>query len=79
NINEFNSPRELRIVLNQYIHEYNTYRPHSSLKANARLKSIMTSVTKKLLKHHGKEDNLQNFFRVLTKGSIINFRLVTLN
>lgn len=30
-ISEFNSPRELRIALNQYIHEYNTYRPHSSL------------------------------------------------
>ena len=30
-INEFNSPRELRIAINQYIHEYNTYRPHSSL------------------------------------------------
>jgi putative transposase len=30
-INEFNSPRELRIALNQYIHEYNTYRPHSSI------------------------------------------------
>lgn len=30
-INEFNSPRELRIALNQYIQEYNTYRPHSSI------------------------------------------------
>ena len=30
-INEFNSPRELRIAINQYIGEYNTYRPHSSL------------------------------------------------
>ncbi len=30
-INEFDSPRELRIALNQYIHEYNTYRPHSSI------------------------------------------------
>ncbi|WP_207642458.1 integrase core domain-containing protein [Thermincola ferriacetica] len=30
-MNEFNSPRELRIVLNQYIHEYNTYRPHFSI------------------------------------------------
>ncbi len=30
-INEFNSPRELRIAINQYIEEYNTYRPHSSL------------------------------------------------
>lgn len=30
-IHEFQNPRELRIALNQYIHEYNTYRPHSSL------------------------------------------------
>ena len=30
-INEFNSPRELRIAINQYIHEDNTYLPHSSL------------------------------------------------
>jgi len=30
-INEFNSPRQLRIALNQYIQEYNTYRPHSSI------------------------------------------------
>ena len=30
-INEFDSPRELRISLNHYIHEYNTYRPHSSI------------------------------------------------
>lgn len=30
-INEFNSPREMRIAINQYIEEYNTYRPHSSL------------------------------------------------
>jgi len=30
-INEFNSPRELRIALNQYILVYNTYRPHSSI------------------------------------------------
>ena len=30
-INEFNTPRELRIALNRYIHEYNTYRPHSSI------------------------------------------------
>lgn len=30
-INEFDSPRELRIALNKYIHEYNTYRPHSSI------------------------------------------------
>lgn len=30
-INEFNSPQELRITLNQYIQEYNTYRPHSSI------------------------------------------------
>ncbi|HBV98638.1 MAG TPA: hypothetical protein DEF36_16595 [Desulfotomaculum sp.] len=28
---EFNSPRELRIALNQYIHEYNTDRPQSSI------------------------------------------------
>lgn len=30
-INEFDTPRELKIALNQYIHEYNTYRPHSSI------------------------------------------------
>ncbi len=30
-INEFNSPRELRIAVTKYIHEYNTYRPHSSI------------------------------------------------
>jgi putative transposase len=30
-INEFNSPRELRIALNRYIHEYNSYRPHSAI------------------------------------------------
>ena len=30
-INEFHSPRELRIALNEYIHTYNTYRPHSSI------------------------------------------------
>ncbi|OPX83506.1 MAG: IS2 transposase TnpB [Pelotomaculum sp. PtaB.Bin104] len=30
-INEFNSPRELRIALNRYIHEYNTFRPHSAI------------------------------------------------
>lgn len=29
--NEFESPRELRTSINQYIHEYNTYRPHSSI------------------------------------------------
>lgn len=29
--NEFASPKELRISINQYIHEYNTYRPHSSI------------------------------------------------
>ncbi len=33
-INEFDTPRELRIALNQYIHEYNTYRPHSSIGGN---------------------------------------------
>ena len=30
-INEFDTPRELRIALNRYIYEYNTYRPHSSI------------------------------------------------
>lgn len=30
-VNEFESPRDLRKALNQYIHEYNTYRPHTSL------------------------------------------------
>lgn len=30
-IHEFGNPRELRIALNHYIHEYNTYRPHSSI------------------------------------------------
>lgn len=29
--NEFASPRELRMSINHYIHEYNTYRPHSSI------------------------------------------------
>ncbi len=30
-INEFDSPRELRKAINKYIHEYNNYRPHSSI------------------------------------------------
>jgi putative transposase len=30
-INEFENPRELRIAINQYIYEYNTYRPHSAI------------------------------------------------
>jgi putative transposase len=30
-INEFETPRDLRKALNQYIQEYNTYRPHTSL------------------------------------------------
>ena len=30
-INEFNSPRSLRLGLKNYINEYNTYRPHSSI------------------------------------------------
>lgn len=30
-INEFETPRELRKSVNSYIHEYNTYRPHSSI------------------------------------------------
>ena len=30
-INEFETPRELRKAINSYIHEYNTYRPHSSI------------------------------------------------
>ena len=30
-INEFETPRELRKAINGYIHEYNTYRPHSSI------------------------------------------------
>jgi putative transposase len=30
--NEFNSPRELRSSINSYINEYNTYRPHSSIR-----------------------------------------------
>jgi putative transposase len=30
-INEFDSPHELRRSLNQYMNEYNTYRPHSSI------------------------------------------------
>lgn len=30
-IHEFASPRQLRKALNEYIHEYNTYRPHSSI------------------------------------------------
>lgn len=31
-INEFDSPSALRKALNDYIKEYNTYRPHSSIK-----------------------------------------------
>jgi putative transposase len=30
-INEFDSPRSLRKALSDYITEYNTYRPHSSI------------------------------------------------
>jgi putative transposase len=30
-INEFETPRELRKAINDYIYEYNTYRPHSSI------------------------------------------------
>jgi putative transposase len=30
-INEYETPRELRAMLNEYIRKYNTYRPHSSL------------------------------------------------
>jgi len=30
-INEYETPRDLRIMLNQYMDTYNTYRPHSSL------------------------------------------------
>lgn len=30
-INEFETPRELRKAINDYINEYNTYRPHSSI------------------------------------------------
>jgi putative transposase len=30
-INEYETPRDLRIMLNQYMETYNTYRPHSSL------------------------------------------------
>lgn len=30
-INEFDTPRELRKAINHYIHEYNAYRPHSSI------------------------------------------------
>ena len=30
-INEYDTPRELRQALNDYINEYNTYRPHSSI------------------------------------------------
>lgn len=30
-IHEFETPRALRIAISQYIHEYNTYRPHSSI------------------------------------------------
>lgn len=30
-IHEFETPRDLRAEINRYIHEYNTYRPHSSI------------------------------------------------
>jgi putative transposase len=30
-IHEFETPRALRRAISQYIHEYNTYRPHSSI------------------------------------------------
>ncbi|GIQ71561.1 hypothetical protein XYCOK13_43850 [Xylanibacillus composti] len=30
-INEFETPRQLRLGIKRYIHEYNTYRPHSSI------------------------------------------------
>jgi len=30
-INEFETPKGLRKAINSYMHEYNTYRPHSSI------------------------------------------------
>ena len=30
-IQEFETPRQLRSGISRYIHEYNTYRPHSSI------------------------------------------------
>lgn len=30
-VNEYETPRELRLMLNEYMKTYNTYRPHSSL------------------------------------------------
>ncbi|MCI3922720.1 IS3 family transposase [Paenibacillus sp. TRM 82003] len=30
-IQEFDTPRQLRMALNRYMHQYNTYRPHSSI------------------------------------------------
>ena len=30
-INEYHSPRELRLSIQDYIHSYNTYRPHQAL------------------------------------------------
>ena len=30
-INEYSTPRELRVMLKEYLESYNTYRPHSSL------------------------------------------------
>lgn len=30
-VHEFETPRELRKAISSYIHEYNTYRPHSSI------------------------------------------------
>lgn len=31
-INDYGTPRVLRKAINQYMHEYNTYRPHSSIR-----------------------------------------------
>jgi len=72
-INEFDTPRELRIALNQYIHEYNTYRPHSSIGGNcpSQVYNGMQAHKVAWTYKHEKEDNLLEFFRVLTMGGII--------
>jgi putative transposase len=63
----------LRIALNRYIYEYNTYRPHSSI--GGQCPSLVydgmqaNKVAPKFFEH-GKEDNLLKFFRVLTMGAL---------
>lgn len=68
-INEFHSPRELRIALNEYIHTYNTYRPHSSIVGLCPAQIYNGMAAWKFKRRE--EDNLQNKFFVLTMEGII--------